>query len=56
MCWVKGLRVEAELRLRKGEGVCVVGGLPVVANFPLAPSLNLVASIYWHRATQHIKE
>lgn len=36
----------------------MVGGLPssVPAKFPLAPSLNLVASIYWHKATQQIKQ
>lgn len=35
----------------------MVGGLPssAPANFPLAPSLNLVASIYWHKATQQNK-
>lgn len=57
MCQVKGRRVKAELRL-SGGGVCVVGGLPsfAPAKFPLAPSLNLVASIYWHKATQQIKQ
>ena len=36
----------------KGEG------LPssALAKFPLAPSLNLVASIYWHKAKQQIKQ
>ena len=36
--------------------MCVVGGLPSFAKFPLAPSLNLVACIYWHKATQQIKQ
>lgn len=54
MWQVKGYRVEAELRLRAG-GVCVVEGLPSFAKFPRAPSLNLVASIYWHKATQQNK-
>lgn len=38
--------------------MCVVGRLPsfALANFPLAPSLNLVASIYWHKATRQIKQ
>lgn len=56
MWQVKGQGVKAELRL--SGGVCVVGGLPsfAPAHFPLAPSLNLVASIYWHKATQQIKQ
>lgn len=53
-CQVKGWRVKAALRSK----VCVVAGLPSFspASFPLAPSLNLVASIYWHKATQQIKQ
>jgi len=54
---VEGGRVKAELRLG-GRTECVVERLPsfALANFPLAPSLNLVASIYWHKATQQIKQ